>query len=68
MAIPSLGFVYVAWWIVFITIGEDFLHTSTIVYTLILLNFILLQSSIYWYICLRRINGKKVPEKTPYIY
>lgn len=68
MAIPNFWFVYMAWYFVFITIGKDFVHTSTIVYPLTLLSFILLRGSIYWYICLRRIDGKKVPGKTPHIY
>lgn len=68
MAIPNFWFVYMAWSMVFIEIGQDFVHTSTIIYPLTLLSFILLQGSIYWYICLRRIDGKKVSKKVPCTY
>lgn len=40
----------------------------SIAYALSLLCFILLQGSIYWYICLRRIDKKHVPQKTVYYY
>lgn len=68
MAIPNFWFVYMAWSMVFIEINQDFVHTSIIIYPLTLLSFILLQGSIYWYICLKRIDGKKVSKKVPYTY
>ncbi len=68
MAIPNFWVVYIAWWLVFVEIGEGFIHTLIIIYPLTILSFILLQGSIYWWICLRRIDKKKVSEKIPYVY
>lgn len=68
MAIPNFWFVYILLWILCVKAGINFVNTPIIIYPLSLLDFILLQGSIYWYICLRRIDGKNVPKKNAQIY
>ncbi|TAN68871.1 hypothetical protein WS9_004430 [Paraclostridium sordellii 8483] len=63
MAIPNFWFVYILLWILCVKSGINFVNTPIIIYPLSLLDFILLQGSIYWYICLRRIDGKNIPKK-----
>ena len=68
MAIPNFWFVYIAWYLVFTKIGVECVHTPIVIYPLLILSLILLQGSIYWWLCLRKINVKKVSAKIPYVY
>lgn len=68
IAIPNFWCVYMLLWILCVKEGINFVNTPIIVYPLSLLSFILVQGSIYWYICLRRIDGKNVPKKNALIY
>ena len=68
ISIPIFWNIYIQIWILSISIKKEFIHTLIIIYPLSLLSFILLQGSIYWYICLKRIEKKRVYNKIATIY
>lgn len=55
-------------WFIYMVCTKEYVQSWSIIYALSLLCFILLQGSIYWYICLRRIDRKNVFKRTAYYY